>query len=515
VDSRPHPEVEMQEQRRSRRSPHSAMCPCAMWRCRLRRITVPQPQATSSGQTVRNRQTPSVVNHLPLPPPSVCIRVFKSGKCVPPIPRTCSCFEAHALLDLESLSRRLRGRERIDRWSLFGRVPVCIAASNRIVGPGTEDVSSPALPGPQSASGTPASTVSRGDADVHLRMSPERNRPLVSVVIPCFNQSRFLETSIQSVRRQTYRPLEVIVVDDGSTDATSEVAGLQSATMVIRQSNRGTGAARNAGLAAARGEFVVFLDADDELLPDAVETGVTALLLHPQASCVVRYCQLMDAERRPLPTNRPQLETPNLYREWLLHNFVWTPGAVVFRRDDIASIGGFPADVSPAADYAVYLRLARGGRVILDSRDAVRYRQHDGNMSGDPVLMLRAIFEVLRRERRHVPAEYVDDFHAGLRAWRAYYCDLIVGSLRRAWREGRLGRQQLFAAWTLARHDIGALWTHITRKLTCVLSRVPPAPLECDRLAARVRHGTDIAPDPAPAGRTRPPVAVLERPEQK
>ena len=139
---------------------------------------------------------------------------------------------------------------------------------------------------------------------------------LVTIVIPCFNYSQYLGKAIQSVQAQQYSPFEIVVVDDGSTDnsaAVAETAGVR----LIRQSNSGLGAARNTGLATAQGEFVVFLDADDELLPDALASGVAALRAQPTISCVVRRCQMMDAEDRALPVHYREIDTSDLYREWL------------------------------------------------------------------------------------------------------------------------------------------------------------------------------------------------------
>src|SRR4051812_11414846 len=110
--------------------------------------------------------------------------------------------------------------------------------------------------------------------------------PLVTVVIPCFNQAQYLAGALASVHRQTWPRVESIVIDDGSTDDTSRVASSFGATFVKRQPNQGLSRARNAGLELARGEFIVFLDADDELLPEAVRDGVDAFMRHPDAGCV-------------------------------------------------------------------------------------------------------------------------------------------------------------------------------------------------------------------------------------
>lgn len=303
---------------------------------------------------------------------------------------------------------------------------------------------------------------------------------LVTIVIPCFNYDHFLGKAIHSVQAQQYRPFEIIVVDDGSTDDSAAVA-TRAGAKLIRQPNAGLGAARNAGLAAAKGEFVVFLDADDELLPDALKTGVAKLRADPAASCVVRRCQLMDSEGCVLPAHHRTIDSEDLYSEWLRANFVWTPGAAMFRRDRVAEIGGFPADLAPASDYAVYLALARRREVVLDPRDVVRYRQHDHNMSLDPVLMLDAVLGVLRRERPQAADVYRRDLRVSRRLWREYYSEQIIERLRRDLRIGRLGWWHTTAVWTLARHTPGLMFRQIRIKLSRVARGIAPTPLERGR----------------------------------
>ena len=330
-------------------------------------------------------------------------------------------------------------------------------------------------------------------------MHGDRDR-LVSVVIPCFNQARFLEDAIRSVERQRYSPIEIIVVDDGSIDSTRQIAGKHDVAL-ITQPNRGVSAARNAGLDRASGEYVVFLDADDELLPDAVSSGVAFLVGRVDLSCVVRRCQPMDVRQTQSAAAFPAVNDGDLYREWLLRNFVWTPGAAMFRRAAIARIGGFPPRFSAASDYAVYLTLSRAGSVAFDPRDAVRYRQHDGNMSLDPALMLRAVLAVLRRERGTLPPQYRSAFKAGRRAWKWHYGDQIVERLRFERRAGLRSVWQIRATWTLIRHCQAVVARHALRKLFRIARGLPPAEIESRRFTPPTAMN-------APAGSDQPSTLV-------
>ncbi|HKT79985.1 MAG TPA: glycosyltransferase [Vicinamibacterales bacterium] len=304
--------------------------------------------------------------------------------------------------------------------------------------------------------------------------------PLVSVVIPCFNQGQFLGDALHSVQAQNYPAIETIVVNDGSSDDTSAIASAHGARLIV-QLNQGVSAARNTGLRAAHGEFVVFLDADDELLPDAVASGVAALRQNLAASCVVRRCEAMDTDRRPLPTRYVEVDPKKLYPQLLQQNFAWTPGAAVFRRERLAELGGFPTEFSPAADYAVYLMLARRREVEFRATPAVKYRQHTRNMSLDPALMLRATLEVLLRERKHVPREFMAEYRRGLHRWREYYGDQIVERLRRERRAGASSAWQRHAVWTLLTCCPTIVAKHGWRKMSRLLRGFAPGPVEPDR----------------------------------
>lgn len=296
--------------------------------------------------------------------------------------------------------------------------------------------------------------------------------PTVSVVIPCFNQSRYLGDAIRSAFGQSHPPIECVVVDDGSTDETAAVAGHLHA-QVIRQPNRGVSAARNAGLAAARGELVVFLDADDVLLPTALETEAAALAANPAVSAVVTRCEAMDEAGASIPVVHHHIEAGSLYLDWLSRNFVWTPGAAMFRRADVMALGGFAEDLGAAADYALYLRLAREGRVAFVEGAAVRYRQHATSMSRDPGLMLRATMKALRGEAGHGARAAV---RRGRRVWCAWYGEQIVHDLRAHWHARVLGRRQLSALATLVRHCPSTVAQHLGRKARRVLVAVLKAP---------------------------------------
>ena len=197
---------------------------------------------------------------------------------------------------------------------------------------------------------------------------------LVSVIIPAYNAEAFLREAAASVLGQEYRPLEVIVVDDGSTDGTAQVAaGFGEAVRSLRQTNAGPAAARNRGITAARGEVFAFLDADDVWTDGALGAQMVFLASNPSAGIALGLTQLLRlTETQGAPRFEPFGEP------WhLLHL-----GAAVVRRAVFQRVGHFDESMRSAEDLDWFLRanesgvsLARHGRVVL------RYRLHGENVT--------------------------------------------------------------------------------------------------------------------------------------
>ena len=220
----------------------------------------------------------------------------------------------------------------------------------------------------------------------------------VSVVIPCYGQAHFLPDAIESVLAQTHPAREVIVVDDGSPDDVTAVTSRYPTVRCHRQLNRGLGPARNAGLELATGEFVVFLDADDRLLPQALQVGVDALTSHPGCAFVWGFNRPVDALGLSLPSEPNGFRGGASYRQLLQQNVVGPPLGVMFRRSVLVSVGGFSKRVRFAEDYELYLRLAREHPSYCHEQVIAEYRVHGANMSSNHQGMLRGMLAALREQ---------------------------------------------------------------------------------------------------------------------
>lgn len=210
--------------------------------------------------------------------------------------------------------------------------------------------------------------------------------PLVSVVIPTFNRGAVVGEAIASVRAQDYRPFELIVVDDGSTDETPELLGAFSEIRVLRQANRGVSAARNAGVAAARGEWVAFLDSDDLWLPGKLSAQVAYFAAHPQMS----ICQTEELwVRKGVRVNpgRRHRKRAGMIFEPSLELCLVSPSAVMLRRSLLEQVGPFDETLPACEDYDLWLRISSRHPVgLIDTPLIVKRGGHADQLSRLPGL---------------------------------------------------------------------------------------------------------------------------------
>ena len=301
--------------------------------------------------------------------------------------------------------------------------------------------------------------------------------PLVSIVIPCYNQAHFLGEAISTAQEQTYGHVEVILIDDGSTDDIDVVTAAFPSVRCIRQENRGLAAARNTGIAYSRGEFLIFLDADDRLIPEAAEIGAKLLTTDPSLGFVAGYSRFITGKGVPLPTQQPFRGPGHPYLSLLRRNSIRNPAIVMFRRRVLDQAGGFDSRVDACADYAMYLRISRDHPVRFHSAVVAEYRKHGDNMSNDAALMFRQLRFVMREQRPHLGTpERRSAFRDGYRNIRQYYGDRVATQIRERLRERSTWRDTCSDVATLIWCHPGGAVEHGWRKMLCWWRREVTSP---------------------------------------
>jgi glycosyltransferase involved in cell wall biosynthesis len=206
--------------------------------------------------------------------------------------------------------------------------------------------------------------------------------PLVSVVVPNYNCGRFLADAIASVLAQTYEARELIVVDDGSTDNSLEVAARYGDRIrVIAQRNQGVSAARNAGIACSRGALVAFLDADDRWHSQKLAKQVP-LFANPTVGLVYCAVEYVDEQLRPLGTNLTGRRGRVLREIALLRGTVVLAGGstAVVRRSSFEKAGVFDLEMSTAADWDMWRRIACHEEIDVVREPLTQYRMRPASM---------------------------------------------------------------------------------------------------------------------------------------
>lgn len=232
--------------------------------------------------------------------------------------------------------------------------------------------------------------------------------PTVSIIIPCYNQAHFVADALQSALGQTYPALEVVVIDDGSTDQLERVVasfGDDPRLKYVAQENRGLPAARNRGIAESHGDYLKFLDADDWLAPTVIQTQTAIFERDPQLGLV--YCDLIhvDAEGKPLDdysvARTRAVLSGDIFPSLLLGGY-FPPHAALVPRRVLERVGYFDEALGGSADSELWMRIAAEGYpAYFVPEKLVYYRRHPHTMSRDTQHMeatrLRALEKIVAR----------------------------------------------------------------------------------------------------------------------
>ncbi|MEZ7506771.1 glycosyltransferase [Flavobacterium sp. Arc2] len=256
--------------------------------------------------------------------------------------------------------------------------------------------------------------------------------PLVSIIIPCYNHGKYLANAIQSVLSQNYPLVEVIVVDDGSIDDTKTVCLEYPTVKYIYQTNFGVSAARNIGIKYANGEFLLFLDADDWLLDNAIKTNLDYLLNYTDAAFVSGGYELYYEPKDKTWTIQQEI-TDDPYCKLLEGNFIGMHATVMYRSWVFEKFA-YNESLSYCEDYVLYLQITRLYPIIHHAKLIAVYRKHDNNSSANYVGMMKSALMVLSSQKKNIRTKNENEsYRKGLLYWKTYYStkiyDKLIGKL--------------------------------------------------------------------------------------
>ncbi len=240
--------------------------------------------------------------------------------------------------------------------------------------------------------------------------------PLVSVIIPSYNAETFIARTLESVLSQTYKNLEVLVVDDGSQDQTAEIvrefAKKDTRVTLLQQQNSGVAAARNLGIEKSKGEFIAPLDADDIWYPENIEKQVQCFL-NSNSSVGLVYSWSVDIDKQDRLTGefRAARIEGEVYVTLLCHDFIANASCVLIRRSCLEKCGGYNSKLREnngqgGEDWDLYLRLAEQYQFRVVPEFLVGYRKHPNSMSCNYTAMAKSrelIWETINHKYPSIP----------------------------------------------------------------------------------------------------------------
>jgi glycosyltransferase involved in cell wall biosynthesis len=309
--------------------------------------------------------------------------------------------------------------------------------------------------------------------------------PLVTVVIPLYNGAAFIERTLRSVMAQTYPNLEILVVDDGSTDGSAQIVQSLShqadRIALITKPNGGVASARNLGIQLAQGDWIGFVDADDVWDPTFMQKVVDRTRsISDSVGVIYGWAQNINDRDQVIPGVHVAAVTGNVYGTLLCHNFLGNASATVIRRSCFDQVGGYDSGLRAAQaqgceDWDLYLRLAEYYDYAVIPELLVGYRKLNGSMSGNSHTMAKSQGIMLDKVRSRHPE--IPEWYYGLSKSSFYLYLAQQGQQYSQIETMHYWRQQAFTAhpWITMLRPAWYSLRHNTKTQTKTTKSIPSA----------------------------------------
>ncbi|WP_066384290.1 glycosyltransferase [Anabaena sp. CA = ATCC 33047] len=239
------------------------------------------------------------------------------------------------------------------------------------------------------------------------------NPPLISVIIPAYNCEKTIKETIKSVLQQSFTNLELIVINDGSQDATLDiVAQIQDSRLkVFSFENAGGNVSRNRGLHRAKGEYISFLDADDIWTPEKLQSQLEALQNNTEAYVAYSWTDYIDENGKFLVSGTHTTANGDVYEQLLVNNFLENGSNPLIRREALIELGGFDESLKAAQDWDMWLRLAAKYNFVAVPVVQILYRVSANSVSSNLTRQEKSCLQVLNTAYQLRPSTDIKILH--------------------------------------------------------------------------------------------------------
>jgi glycosyltransferase involved in cell wall biosynthesis len=251
---------------------------------------------------------------------------------------------------------------------------------------------------------------------------------LVSVVIPTYNRAKTIEKTINSILNQTYTNIEIIIIDDCSKDNTEQIinekfSNIKSLKYIKHEINKGGNAARNTGIYNSRGEYIAFLDSDDEWLNTKIEKQMNKMIKNKKCGLVYTYCANVDLDTNKITSYFGNESGKNPFEKLLCENFIGSTSSILCTKDALLQVGMFDETLPSCQDWELYIRIANKYDIEYVNEPLLRYYVHGNSITGNcnraiegHVILLERVLQLIETYKPKLSKRNVLYYHYRKRA---------------------------------------------------------------------------------------------------